>query len=190
MKGLLSNIVISEDWISRFRKYARPCIYLAFIFFHCSLHFQHITLFLQLVEAIVLPMNHKEKFENLGIQPPKGVLMYGPPGTGKTLLARACAAQTKVGGGGVALGHSKFGRNRWLWHLPFCFIGYIPEACRTSVSSDVYRRWSQACPGRLCFSQGEGTVHYFHWWVGCYWNKKVSFLVQHRVAMHSHAEFK
>lgn len=51
---------------------------------------------LQLVEAIVLPMNHKEKFENLGIQPPKGVLMYGPPGTGKTLLARACAAQTKV----------------------------------------------------------------------------------------------
>lgn len=52
--------------------------------------------FLQLVEAIVLPMNHKEKFENLGIQPPKGVLMYGPPGTGKTLLARACAAQTKV----------------------------------------------------------------------------------------------
>uniref|UniRef100_A0A2K5M5F2 AAA+ ATPase domain-containing protein n=1 Tax=Cercocebus atys TaxID=9531 RepID=A0A2K5M5F2_CERAT len=49
-----------------------------------------------LVEAIVLPMNHKEKFENLGIQPPKGVLMYGPPGTGKTLLAWVCAIQTKA----------------------------------------------------------------------------------------------
>jgi ATP-dependent 26S proteasome regulatory subunit len=34
-------------------------------------------------------------FINLGIQPPKGVLLYGPPGTGKTLMARACAAQTK-----------------------------------------------------------------------------------------------
>lgn len=49
----------------------------------------------ELIEAVVLPMTHKEKFESLGIQPPKGVLLYGPPGTGKTLLARACAAQTK-----------------------------------------------------------------------------------------------
>ncbi|KAG0429639.1 hypothetical protein HPB47_023465 [Ixodes persulcatus] len=49
----------------------------------------------ELVEAVVLPMTHKEKFVNLGISPPKGVLLYGPPGTGKTLMARACAAQTK-----------------------------------------------------------------------------------------------
>eukprot|EP01116_Phalansterium_solitarium_P004488 TRINITY_DN15504_c0_g1_i1.p1 TRINITY_DN15504_c0_g1~~TRINITY_DN15504_c0_g1_i1.p1 ORF type:complete len:428 (-),score=67.34 TRINITY_DN15504_c0_g1_i1:99-1382(-) len=48
----------------------------------------------ELQEAIVLPMTHKDRFENIGIKPPKGVLMYGPPGTGKTLLARACAAQT------------------------------------------------------------------------------------------------
>merc|ERR1712098_624795 len=48
----------------------------------------------ELIEAVVLPMTHKERFINLGIKPPKGVLMYGPPGTGKTLMARACAAQT------------------------------------------------------------------------------------------------
>ena len=48
----------------------------------------------ELVEAVVLPMTHHEKFKNIGISAPKGVLMYGPPGTGKTLLARACAAQT------------------------------------------------------------------------------------------------
>lgn len=50
----------------------------------------------ELVEAIVLPMTHKESFEKLGIRPPKGVLLYGPPGTGKTLMARACAAQTNA----------------------------------------------------------------------------------------------
>merc|ERR1712087_823643 len=50
----------------------------------------------ELVEAIVLPMTHKERFDHIGIKPPKGALMYGPPGTGKTLIARACAAQTNA----------------------------------------------------------------------------------------------
>ncbi|KAL6552291.1 TATA-binding protein [Orobanche hederae] len=50
----------------------------------------------ELVEAIVLPMTHQDRFQKLGIRPPKGVLLYGPPGTGKTLMARACAAQTNA----------------------------------------------------------------------------------------------
>jgi 26S proteasome regulatory subunit T5 len=45
----------------------------------------------ELIEAVVLPMTHAEKFTSIGIRAPKGVLLYGPPGTGKTLLARACA---------------------------------------------------------------------------------------------------
>ncbi|CAL5407491.1 unnamed protein product [Camellia sinensis] len=40
---------------------------------------------------MLLQRNDPEKFVNLGIDPPKGVLCYGPPGTGKTLLARAVA---------------------------------------------------------------------------------------------------
>lgn len=50
----------------------------------------------ELIEAVVLPMTHKEMFDTIGIKPPKGVLLHGPPGTGKTLLARACANQTNA----------------------------------------------------------------------------------------------
>lgn len=50
----------------------------------------------ELIEAIVLPMTHKDMFDTIGIQAPKGVLLFGPPGTGKTLLARACANQTNA----------------------------------------------------------------------------------------------
>jgi len=50
----------------------------------------------ELLEAVVLPMTHKERFDAIGIKAPKGVLLYGPPGTGKTLMARACARQSNA----------------------------------------------------------------------------------------------
>ena len=40
-----------------------------------------------------MPLLTPEKFIDLGIDPPKGVLLYGPPGTGKTTLALAIAGQ-------------------------------------------------------------------------------------------------
>lgn len=49
----------------------------------------------EIKEVVELPLKKPELFKDVGIQPPKGILLYGPPGTGKTLLAKAVAASTK-----------------------------------------------------------------------------------------------
>ena len=79
---------ISVDLSRRSRKSRRLVYYVvnlnfALIFFPS--HFSPL--------AVELPMTHPELYEDIGIKPPKGVILYGPPGTGKTLLAKAVANQ-------------------------------------------------------------------------------------------------
>jgi proteasome regulatory subunit len=47
-------------------------------------------------EVVELPLTKPDLFKELGIDPPKGVLLYGPPGTGKTLLAKAVAHESNA----------------------------------------------------------------------------------------------
>ena len=49
----------------------------------------------ELREAVEWPIKHKEAFEYVDVETPKGVLLYGPPGTGKTLIAKALAKMTE-----------------------------------------------------------------------------------------------
>lgn len=43
-----------------------------------------------------MPLTHPELYEEIGIKPPKGVILYGSPGTGKTLIAKAVANSTSA----------------------------------------------------------------------------------------------
>jgi len=50
----------------------------------------------ELIEAIEWPLKRPEKCRQMGIRPPRGILLYGPPGTGKTMIAQAVANETNA----------------------------------------------------------------------------------------------
>jgi 26S proteasome regulatory subunit T2 len=76
---------ISVVWSNRFKKLR--CV--------CDRCYRN-SILIVIQESVELPLTHPELYEEMGIKPPKGVILYGVPGTGKTLLAKAVANQTSA----------------------------------------------------------------------------------------------
>ena len=91
----------------------------------------------QLREAVEWPMKSPEIFEQMGIEPPKGILLYGPPGTGKTLLAKAVA--TESGSNFIAIRGPEI-LSKW--------VGESEKAIR-----QIFRRARQVAPAIIFFDE-------------------------------------
>ena len=91
----------------------------------------------QLREVVEWPLKHPEYFKEMGIDPPKGVLLYGPPGTGKTLLAKAVA--TESGANFIAVKGPEI-LSKW--------VGESERAIR-----EIFRKARQAAPCVVFFDE-------------------------------------
>ena len=99
-KEILEKLIISDKDLKEALKVVRPSALREVFIETPNISWEDIggleKLKQDLKEAVELPLKHPEVFKNLGIKPPKGILMYGPPGTGKTLLAKAVAKESEA----------------------------------------------------------------------------------------------
>jgi len=85
---------------------------------------------LEIQETVELPLTKPAMFIEIGIEPPRGVLLFGLPGTGKTLLAKAVAHESKatfIHMSGSELVHKFIGRVHNSYATFFRWLGIKPH---------------------------------------------------------------
>ena len=88
-------------------------------------------------EAVELPLTNRQKIEDMGIDPPRGILLYGPPGTGKTLIAKAVASES--------------GANFIPIRGPELLSKWVGESER--AVRDIFRKARQVAPAIIFFDE-------------------------------------
>ncbi len=90
-----------------------------------------------LYDNLITAVKEPEKFQDLGIAPPRGALLYGPPGCGKTLLALALATES---GANIILVKGPEVLSKW--------VGESEKAIR-----DIFRKAKASSPCIVVFDE-------------------------------------
>ena len=106
----------------------------------------------KLIESVEWPIKFPDRFTNLGINPPKGILLFGPPGCSKTLLAKALASES--------------GLNFLAVKGPEIFSKFIGES--EKKIREIFKRARQASPSIIFFviTIEKTTIFYFLYLIG------------------------
>ncbi|GGP21963.1 ATPase AAA [Thermocladium modestius] len=97
-QGILEKIRISKQDFLDGMKYVQPTVLREIIVEMPEVKWDDIGGYdkvkQELKETVEWPIKYRSYFDELGIDPPRGILLFGPPGTGKTLLAKAVATES------------------------------------------------------------------------------------------------
>lgn len=97
-----------------------------------------------LSDNLLLGMKEPEKFDKMGIRPPKGALIYGPPGCGKTMLGQALATES---GANMILVRGSEILSKWM--------GESEKAVR-----EIFRKAKASSPCVIIFDEMDSLARY------------------------------
>ena len=100
----------------------------------------------KLIQAVIWPLKHGDKFLRFKGTPPRGVLLYGPPGCSKTMIAKALATETSLNFISIKVCSGNYTAGLFGYEV-LCKVSFRVQSCSVNGSENL-NGLSEKCSGR------------------------------------------